>query len=197
MSGSPPPPLLVRSLRAVERAAAVVAALVSAGIMLGVVMDVSRRQTIGGSIPGMLELVETFMVVVVFLGLAHAEAVGAHVRMGLVTRALPELAGRIVRMAAMAVCMLGSLWFTWATGRRALFAMEIAEVKPGLLRFPVWPARGVIAIGFALLALEYVVRIWEEWHGARVEESLGDAVPTTQLGGGTVAGSDAAPERGR
>lgn len=167
-----PHPLWVRVVRKVGRAMAVMGSIVSAGIMLGIVADVVRRQVTGRSIPGMIELIETFMVVVVFLGLAHAEEAKVHVRMSLVTGVLPFVIRRVVKVFGMFACMLGSAWFAWATWERALLSVTTGEVKPGLLRFPVWPARLVIAVGFAVLAVEYVARIWEEWHAKPTPPAL-------------------------
>jgi TRAP-type C4-dicarboxylate transport system permease small subunit len=45
--------------------------------MMGIVVDVIRRLVTGRSIPGMIELIETFMVIVVFLGQAHARGNGS------------------------------------------------------------------------------------------------------------------------
>ncbi len=172
-------PAWVRSVRSLGRVMAVIGALISAVIMLGISADVVWRQVTGRSIPGMLELVETFMVMVVFLGLAHAEAAGVHVRMTLVTRVLPDLAQRLARTLAMVLCLLGSLWFAWTTGNRAVDSFLSGEIRMGLLRFPVWPARIVIAVGFTVFALEYVVRIWEEWRGRR---AVSDPTPAGEAG---------------
>ncbi|MBK5266109.1 MAG: hypothetical protein JJE47_01610, partial [Acidimicrobiia bacterium] len=61
---------------------------------------------------------------------------------------------------------------------RALEATAVREVKPGLLRFPVWPARWAIAIGFAVLACEYSARVWEEWHSTPTAASLIPSMPS-------------------
>lgn len=159
-----PVPRWIGVIRSVGRTTAILGTIVSGGLMLGICADVFRREVTGRSIPGMIELIETFMVIVVFLGLAHAEAVGTHVRMSLVTNALPARVRRVVKSFGMLACGLGATWFTWATAHRALQSLESGEVKPGLLRFPVWPARIVIAVGFAILIVEYVARVWEEWH---------------------------------
>jgi TRAP-type C4-dicarboxylate transport system permease small subunit len=141
----------------------VLGSLVSVGIMLGMVADVGWRKVTGGSIPGMIELIETFMVVVVFLGLAYAETSGAHVRMNLVTRVLPFTVRRVVKAAGMGVCAALSGWMAWASAHRAILATASGEVRPGLLYFPVWPSRIMIAVGFALMMLEYVARMREDW----------------------------------
>lgn len=179
-----PAPRWVALVRRVGSSIAVLGTVVSGAIMLGIVVDVARRQLTGRSIPGMIEMIETFMVIVVFLGLAHAEAVGVHVRMSLVTRALPFRIRRWVKMTGMAICLAGSAWFAWASTIRAQASLAVGEVQPGLLRFPVWPARIVIAIGFVALIFEYAARIWEEWHGAPddgISSRLGHVPPAEGL----------------
>ena len=175
-----PLPRWIAVTRSAGRATAILGTIVSGGLMLGICADVFRREFTGRSIPGMIELIETFMVIVVFLGLAHAEAVGTHVRMSLVTNALPSRVRRVVKSFGMLVCAVGAGWFAWSTALRALESIESAEVKPGLLRFPVWPARIVIAVGFTVLIVEYLGRVWEEWH---FEPESGDELVADVQGG--------------
>ena len=154
----------IRMTRRVSRTMAVVSAMVSGAIMLGIVADVGRRELVGRSIPGMIELIETFMVIVVFLGLAYAEATGVHVRMSLVTNALGPRMRKAVKTFGMVVCMVGSASVSRTSAFRAVQSTTLREVRPGLLRFPIWPARIIVAFGFGMLALEYACRVWEEIH---------------------------------
>lgn len=167
----------VNGIRTVGRQTALARSVVTGLIMLGIVADVTRRAVTGRSIPGMIEMVETFMAIEVFLGLAHAEAAGVHVRMSLATNLMPFPVRRVVKSFGMFVCMLGSVWFAWASTLRAIEATAVGEVKPGLLRFPVWPARWAIAIGFTVLAFEYLARTWEEWNAAPTESALAPTLP--------------------
>jgi TRAP-type C4-dicarboxylate transport system permease small subunit len=167
----------IRSIRTLGRQTALFRSVVTGLIMMGIVADVVRRTVTGRSIPGMIELVETFMAIEVFLGLAHAEATRVHVRMSLATNIMPFATRRVVKSFGMFICMVGSVWFAYASTLRAIEATAVGEVKPGLLRFPVWPARWAIAIGFAVLAFEYLARTWEEWHAVPTETDLERALP--------------------
>jgi TRAP-type C4-dicarboxylate transport system permease small subunit len=167
----------VAAIRGLGRQTALLRSVVTGLIMMGIVADVVRRSVTGRSIPGMIEMVETFMAIEVFLGLAHAEATGVHVRMSLATNVMPFPVRRAVKSFGMFVCMVGSVWFAWASTLRALEATAVGEVKPGLLRFPVWPARWAIAIGFAVLAFEYLARTWEEWNARPTGAGLSPTLP--------------------
>ena len=176
---APPPaqPGWITAVRSLGRNTALLRSVVTGLIMLGIVGDVVRRSLTGRSIPGMIELVETFMALEVFLGLAHAEAQGVHVRMSLATNLMPFPVRRAVKTFGMVVCILGSVWFAWGSIIRAIDATAVGEVKPGLLRFPVYPARWAIAFGFSILIFEYVARAWEEWHAEPTEAALAPTTP--------------------
>lgn len=167
----------ITAIRSLGRQTALLRSVVTGLIMMGIVADVTRRLITGRSIPGMVELVETFMAVEVFLGLAHAEATGVHVRMSLATNAMPFAVRRAVKAFGMFVCMAGSGWFAWASTLRAIEATAVGEVKPGLLRFPVWPARWAIAVGFTVLIFEYLARTWEEWNAEPSDVGLAPSIP--------------------
>lgn len=148
-------------VRWINRATAVVAAVVAGAIMVAITFDVAYRKSGRGDVPGLLELVETFMIFVVFLGLAHAERTNTHVRVSLVTSALPSSVRSGVRVVALLIAMGGAGWFTWAAFERAHTAFVSHEIRTGLLNFPLWPARFAIVAGFALLMLENAVKLYE------------------------------------
>ena len=173
----PVQPGWITAVRSLGRNTALLRSVVTGMIMLGIVGDVVRRSLTGRSIPGMIELVETFMALEVFLGLAHAEAQGVHVRMSLATNLMPFPVRRAVKTFGMVTCLLGSAWFAWGSIVRAIDATAVGEVKPGLLRFPVYPARWAIAFGFFILIFEYVARVWEEWHAEPSEAALAPTTP--------------------
>jgi TRAP-type C4-dicarboxylate transport system permease small subunit len=89
--------------------------------------------------------------------------------MSLVTNLMTFRIRRLVKSLGMAICILGSVWFAWGSILRAIESTSVGEVKPGLLRFPVWPARWAITFGFVVLIVEYVARVWEEWHATPPE----------------------------
>lgn len=168
-----------RVVRWINRAGAVVAAGVAGAIMVAITFDVAYRKAGRGDIPGLLELVETFMILVVYLGLAHAERTNTHVRVSLVTSTLPSAVRNVVRTVALIIGMGGAAWFSWATLQRAETSFTTHEIRTGLLNFPLWPARFAIVLGFTLLMLENAVKLYEHVTGSNGEP---DAAAPSAMG---------------
>jgi TRAP-type C4-dicarboxylate transport system permease small subunit len=156
-----------------------VAAGVAGAIMVAITFDVAYRKAGRGDIPGLLELVETFMILVVYLGLAHAERTNTHVRVSLVTSTLPSAVRNVVRTVALIIGMGGAAWFSWATLQRAETSFTTHEIRTGLLNFPLWPARFAIVLGFTLLMLENAVKLYEHVTGSNGEP---DAAAPSAMG---------------
>lgn len=148
-------------LRGQSAVLGVIAAGALVVLMLATVVDVIVRYIARASVPGMLEVAESALVTSVFLGLAWTSMQGGHVAVSIVTDRLePALA----RWVAVVVWLLNAgllAWLTYASVTRALQATSRDETRFGLVQWPVWPLRWVIAIGLALwlvVAIANVVR---------------------------------------
>lgn len=125
-------------------------------IMATATIDVASRNFFGKSIPGILESAEVILVVGVFLGMAYAQRLKAHVSTSLIVDLFPKSVGRVLRVTGLLAVIVYVALATWKTGERALQSFLTGEVRFGLIEIPQWPARAAIAIGFALLLLELI-----------------------------------------
>lgn len=104
----------------------------------------------GHPISGVLELAELLMVLVVFLALPDVEATRKHIVIDIVSSRLPASFARPLAVLS----ALLSLGFYGAMGWQAwrLFAESwaIREVTPGLVKFPVYPAKALFAIALTI-----------------------------------------------
>lgn len=174
-----------RLRRIVDRLTDAMAVLAAAGtciLVIAICYDVVSRRFLGGSVAGMLELSETLLVWIVFLGLPYAEKAGVHVRMTLVTSRLPDRVSQISRTMAyvMASAIVG--WMAYASIIRAEDSFQRGEAKLGLLQWPVWPARMILAFGVTVLALQCVFRVIDVIRGRRISDSEDDTVGTAVTG---------------
>lgn len=148
-----------RAVIAVSRVFGIIAALAVVVMMLAIVLDVVTRWVTGASLPAMVEISETSLVVSIFLGLSWAAVTGAHVSVSLVTDRLGKVAGRVTALIAWMLCTVMAAWYTWGTAHRALSSIERNEIRMGLVHWPIWPLRWVIAVGFLILTLVCIANV--------------------------------------
>jgi TRAP-type mannitol/chloroaromatic compound transport system permease small subunit len=150
---------ILAPVRALSVVCAGVAAVTMAALMLLQVVDVVVRNTKGGSaVDGVPEYISVGMVAVVFLSIAHAEKLGAHIRTPVLISRLPGKVGVVVRGAGLIAAVLIIWALAWATLGRAIESYQASEVFSGIARVPAWPARFAIPLGAFLFGVELLAR---------------------------------------
>lgn len=126
-------------------------------VMVLVVANVLLRYLFNSPIAGTLELTEGALPLIIFLSLAMTQYEGGHIKVVLLTRKFPSN----LRRAAVVFAMLtGAVFFAWASYAGWIFAAKsfaIGEIERGSIRYPLWPVKGVIALGMALLTLQFLI----------------------------------------
>lgn len=141
-------------VRTISVVFAVCASTIIAIIMVLTSADVIKRFLTGSSIPGVTEFSEVFLVAAVYLGLAFALRVGAHIGVDIVImRMKPRLSG-IVQIVGMSIAIVILVWMTVETAGAAMQSISINEYRYGLIKVPVWPAKLIVPIGLSALILE-------------------------------------------
>lgn len=128
-------------------------------IMFGVSADAILRYALNRPITGMLEGVELLLVFAVFPSLARIQAERGHIAVGILAE---RLAGRPRAALETLTSFLGLLLFgtvTWATGAMALRSWRMGEYSAGLIAFPIYPSRILVALGSLLLSLQLLLEL--------------------------------------
>lgn len=145
---------LARSITAVNRVLATLAGLLTAVITIIVCVDVASRWLLNQSIQGASELAILLLVALVFLGFAGAEAKGDNFSVTLLVRVLSPRMQRALKVLVnlLSIAAIGVLaWFSWTRGVAATLADEKSY---GVIAFPIWPSRLLIALGLTMLVLQ-------------------------------------------
>ena len=149
----------------VERLALVVLMVGGVGMLMSMalgVADVVGTQMLKVPVPGTLELTESTMVLIVFGALAYTQIRRAHIRVELVYAHM----GPRVRAAMDVFADLAALVFfgllLWQAVNEAIYSVEIREATFGLIRFPLYPARIILAAGTALMVLQLLLHLIED-----------------------------------
>mgnify|MGYP003700599635 FL=1 len=121
--------------------------------------DVVGTQVLSQPVPGAREITESTMVLIVFGALTYGQIRRSHIRVELLYTRLPPR-GRAALDILVDVC--GLLFFgllLWQAINEAQFSMQIEEATDGLIRFPLYPARIILATGTALLIVRLVLDV--------------------------------------
>ncbi|MCZ4354008.1 TRAP transporter small permease subunit [Roseovarius aestuarii] len=130
-------------------------------MMVQTVADVVADQIFARPIPGNLEVISVYhMVLVVFLPLAFVETRHEHIQVDLVYQLMPRLLQRITLVVGY---LLGAGFFailSWRTLGDALRALAKNEMLMGNVYVIIWPAKFVLPIGFAAIGLVVLLHAW-------------------------------------
>jgi TRAP-type C4-dicarboxylate transport system permease small subunit len=133
--------------------------LLSAGLifalMLLVVADVVGRRFLGRPVPMTFEIGGLLLVFVVFLALAEAQRLGAHIRVEFVLDRLPRRPRAVLNLSASLLGLIVYVAVTYETFRWAWRSYLIGDYVSGLVDVPKYPAQFVIPFGTALLCLQF------------------------------------------
>lgn len=154
-----PQNVVTRAVRGMSSALAFVAGLGIVGLMLLTVADVALRKLAGRGIPGTLEISEVALVGVVFAALMAAEVNNVHVRTPILVERLSGRVANLAKMLGLVPAALFVSWAAWLTAMEGLASMERGEFRFGIVAVPVWPAKLVIPIGLAGLAVALMVKV--------------------------------------
>lgn len=140
-------------------------------VMLLVVANVLLRYLFNMPIGGTLELTEGALPFIIFLSLAMTQYEGGHIKVVLLTRKLPERLQRALLVLAMLAGAALFAWATYAGWKLTAKSIAIGEIERGSIRYPLWPVKGVIAFGMALLTVQFLIDA--------TAAALGGALPDT------------------
>lgn len=152
--------ILDRARNWLERVSKGLAALGAAAVivmMLSISADVLARKIWGKPIPGVVEINELFMVIIIFLGLGITQIMDRNVRMDAgIARLSPRTRHRLhIFTTAVAIGIVSLLLLE--TGKEALESVATREFRFGSIPFPLWPSKLSVPIGSAMLLLVLAV----------------------------------------
>jgi TRAP-type C4-dicarboxylate transport system permease small subunit len=144
-----------------------IACAVLSGVALLLMMVAGAADVIGTNldmigipsqpVPAAFEFMATMMVVSVFLGASLGQARRTHIRVEVLVNRLPrggQMLANLIRYGLSAAFFLAIAWFG-ALG--AIHSFNVGEFAPGIINFPVWPARFFLAFGATLISVQCIV----------------------------------------
>lgn len=124
-------------------------------IMVIVCIDVFGRAVFNAPLHSGTELSELLLVAMVFFGLAAAQQQRQNFAVDVLVRHFPERVRRGFDLFSFLVCFGLVVMLAWPSTKQAISSFERGESGFGIVAFPVWPARTILAVGLWLLAVQF------------------------------------------
>ena len=105
-------------------------------------------------IPSAFEFIGTMMVVSVFLAVSLGQARRVHIQVELVVQMLPPSLQRVAETLHHFLSGGFFVLIAWASWPTALHSFRVGEFAAGLINYPIWPARMILAFGATLMAVQ-------------------------------------------
>jgi TRAP-type transport system small permease protein len=129
-------------------------------IIVIVVVDVAGRAVFNEPLHMGVELSELLLVSLVFLGLSAAQQRRQNFAIELLTRNFPASVQHAFELVGYLVCLGVVVLLAWPSTNQAISSFNRNEMGFGIVPFPIWPARIVLAVGLWLLALQFLCDIY-------------------------------------
>jgi len=137
----------------------IVSGFATLAIMLIVVIDVVGRAFFNAPLDSGIEISELLLVALVFFGLAAAQQERQNFAIDILVRHFSPGVQRGFEVVAYIFSLEIVIFLAWPSTKQALSSFERGETGFGMVPFPIWPARLILAVGFWLLALQFVIDI--------------------------------------
>ena len=144
----------------VAGATAWVGAIACVAMMVLVFVNVILRFS-WRSIPGTLEITESFMVVIAVMMLAYTQIKRGHVNVEFVINYLRPKPRQSLELFTLILALGFTVFLAWQSWEVAVLALSIKDASGTPPYVPYYPAKLILAIGISVLCFQLIVDVWQ------------------------------------
>ncbi|HSW57215.1 MAG TPA: TRAP transporter small permease [Dehalococcoidales bacterium] len=140
-----------------------VARIVLFFLMFLTVADIVGRKFVGiipgmQPVPGVYEITEFIMVLIVFTAVAYAQTRGDHIAIDVLTERFPKRAQHILYTVIYLVSLTISILVVWQSIVYGQYLLEQGDYS-GVLEIPVYPFLFIVALGMTLYSVSILINL--------------------------------------
>lgn len=129
-----------------------------------IVSDVSYRTIARRSILGAYTLAEIIMVGICFFSMAYTQNQRGHVRMDFLVNRLKKKSSDFAELMASVLSLVICVLIFYQSVVEAKVAIDIRLVTSGIMEWPAWPLKIIVAFGFLLLSIRIAIQLTQQIH---------------------------------
>ncbi|WP_425406999.1 TRAP transporter small permease subunit [Hwanghaeella sp.] len=154
-----------RTFFKIESALALIGGLAVFSLMVLAVISVGGRNFFNQPLPGYVDWIEQLMPLIALIAVAYCQRLGGHIRMDILIGRLhgrPLWAAEFISTLLMLIVMILLVWGSWAHFDRSFdFNAPLWSRDSSLdIRLPLWPAKLLAPIAFAILCVRLTLHAW-------------------------------------
>jgi TRAP-type C4-dicarboxylate transport system permease small subunit len=124
-----------------------------AGRILDRVLVAAGREAMGLQVPSLAEIGGFLFVGAAFLALPATLRAAGHVRVTILSKALPGGLSRVLTMIVLAGALGLAGFATWHSWLQVVDSWQFNSVSFGMIRVPLWIPQGAMTLGLAIFAV--------------------------------------------
>jgi len=146
--------------RKVSMAFTAIAAVSLAIMIVSTAADTILRYGVNYPIPGVFELNEVLLVVVVFFGITWTQSERGHTRVVILMRKLPIRWAIKLDILCWILCFLFLGIVGFQSAKEAVYSFQISEFRWGSVQMPIWWAKACVPLGCWMTCIQLLIDIW-------------------------------------
>lgn len=134
------------------------------GLMVLAVVSVGGRNLFNQPLPGYVDWIEQIMPLIAFMGIAHTQRLGGHVRMDILVGRLKGRmlwAAEFITVLTILIVMMLIVWGSWEHFLRSFDFNAVMWSRDSSMdiALPIWPAKLLVPIAFSVLCARLVLQL--------------------------------------
>lgn len=122
-----------------------------------------------------LEMTGLLFAVMIFVGVSYGVRIGAHIGVDALVRLMPSATRRVASIAVVLAC-IGYCGIVIVGSYEYVSKMKLIGVELEDLPIPVWVARSILPLGYALMTFRFLQVLWQLVTGKSDSLHLADEV---------------------
>jgi C4-dicarboxylate transporter, DctM subunit len=147
----------------ISQGSTIISAIIIMVMMLLTVADVFLRYVFRSPLIWNYDLQSVLIVCVIFLGIAYVQIKRRHIQIDIITTHLSKTNRIWFEFINFIIFLCFTVLVTWQMSMETQQAFILNDYLEGIVRIPVWPAKGSIALGCGLLSIILIFHIIQDF----------------------------------